>query len=64
MRRYPRAQGMRTLCGDLNGGEVQKGGDICVRTADSFCSIVETNNMVKQLYISKNERKDTLIQIH
>jgi len=29
--------------GDLNGKEVQKGGDICICMADSFCCTVETN---------------------
>ena len=29
------------LCGDLNGEEIQKGGDVCM--ADSFCCTVETN---------------------
>ena len=39
----PRAQGAQTPCGDLSGREVQKGGDMCVWTADSFCSTVGTN---------------------
>ena len=39
----PRAQGAQTLCGDLSGREVQKGGDVCVWTADSFCSTEGTN---------------------
>ena len=30
-------------CGDLNGKEVQKGGDIYVYMADSFCCTAETN---------------------
>ena len=39
----PRAQGTRMPRGDLNGREVQKGVDVCVRMADPFCSTVETN---------------------
>ena len=31
------------LCGDLNGAEVQKGGDTCICVADSFCCAVEAN---------------------
>ena len=30
-------------CGDLNGKEVQKRGDICICMTDSFCYTVETN---------------------
>ena len=30
-------------CGDLNGKEIQKRGDICICIADSFCCTVETN---------------------
>ena len=26
-------------CGNLNRREVQKGGDICMRIADSFCAV-------------------------
>ena len=33
-------------CGDLNEREVQKGGDICMYTADSFCGAVEANTTV------------------
>ena len=29
--------------GNLNGKEIQKRGDICTGTADSFCSMVETD---------------------
>ena len=28
---------------DLNGKEIQKSGDVCVRVADSLCCAVETN---------------------
>ena len=30
------------LCGDLNGKEIQKRGDICSHLADSLCSTAET----------------------
>ena len=30
-------------CGDLDGKEVQKGGDICIHMADSFFCTVKTN---------------------
>ena len=39
--------------GDLNGKEVQKGGDICITMADSSCCAVEINNIAKQLYSNK-----------
>ena len=28
---------------DLNGKDVQKGGDLCICLANSFCCTVETN---------------------
>ena len=31
------------LCGELNGKESQKREDTCMHTADSLCSIAETN---------------------
>ena len=31
-----------------------KGGYMCILVADSFCCSIETNNIVKQLYSSKN----------
>ena len=31
---------------DLDGKDAQKGGDVCVCTADSFCCTVETNTTV------------------
>ena len=38
------AQGTHLVhCGDLNGREVQKGGDICMCTADTFCCAVEAD---------------------
>ena len=33
-------------CGNLNGKEVQKGGDICICMADSFCCTVEANTIL------------------
>ena len=30
-------------CGNLNGREVQKGGNICMCMADSFCCAVQAN---------------------
>ena len=32
-------------CGELNAKEIQKGRDICVYVADSFCCTVETNTI-------------------
>ena len=31
------------LCGDLNGKEIQKRGNICIHVVHSLCRIVETN---------------------
>ena len=31
------------LYGDLNGNEIQKGGNICICVADSLCCTVKTN---------------------
>ena len=45
-------------CGDLNGKEVQKGGDTCIWTADSFCCTAETNSIVEQLYSNTNLKKE------
>ena len=38
------------LCGDLNGKEIQGGGDICICVADSLCCTAETNTAVKSNY--------------
>ena len=43
------------FCGDLNGKEIQKRGDIRTRMANSLCCTAETNNIVKQFYSDKNE---------
>ena len=44
--------------GEGDGGEVQKGGDICIPMADSCCGFAENKkkNSVKQL--SFNEKKN------
>ena len=38
--------GNSVLCGDLNGKEIQKRGDICIRIADSLCCTAETNTIL------------------
>ena len=45
-------------CSDLNGKEVQKGGDTCIWMADSFCCTAETNSIVEQLYSNTNLKKE------
>ena len=35
------------LCGDLNGKEVQKRGDICIHIADSHCYTAELTQHCK-----------------
>ena len=41
---YCIAQGTHLVyCGNLNGREVQKGGDIYMCMADTFCCAVEAN---------------------
>ena len=37
-------------CGDLNEKEVQKGGDVCICVADSFCCTVEAQTMLQSNY--------------
>ena len=37
MRTYYPAEGS-VLCGDLNGREIQKRGDMCIQTADHFAA--------------------------
>ena len=34
------------MTGDLNEKEVQKGGDMCICMADSFCCTVETDTTI------------------
>ena len=44
MRTYCIAQGtLLNARGDLSGMEIQKRGDIYIRTEDSFCCMVETS---------------------
>ena len=44
MRTYCIAQDLHSvLRGDLNGMEIQKGEDMCIRMSDSLCCTVETN---------------------
>ena len=38
------------LCGDQNGKEIQKRGDICICIADSLCCTVETNTILQSNY--------------
>ena len=38
------------LCGDLNGKEIHKRGDICIRIADSLCCTAETNTTLLSKY--------------
>ena len=38
------------LCGDLNGKEILKAGDICRCTADSLCCTAETNTTLSSNY--------------
>ena len=45
------------LCGDLNGKEVQKRGDICICMANSLCCTVESS-IVKQPYSDKINLKN------
>ena len=40
-----------THCDNLNGKEVQKGGNICICVADSFCCTVEVDSLEKTLML-------------
>ena len=55
MRTYCIAQGplYSVLCGDPNGKEIQKRGDICIHITNSLCCTVETNTVKKRLYFSE-----------
>ena len=44
------------LCGDINGKEIQKRGDICIHVADSLCCTAETN-ILNQLHFNKIKKK-------
>ena len=47
MRTYYRAQELYSmLCGDLNGKEIHKRGDICKHIADSLCYAAEYNTIL------------------
>ena len=41
------------LCGELNGKEIEKRGDICIYIADSLCCTVETNTNCKATILQK-----------
>jgi len=52
------------LCGELNGKEIQKHGDICIHVTDSICCPAETN-IVKQLYSNNNYfKKETIHKMY
>lgn len=38
------------LCGDVNGKEIQKGGDICTRAAESLCYTAEIDTTLQNNY--------------
>ena len=59
MKTYCIAQRTLMHCGDLNGKEVQKRGDMYVCIADSLCYTTETNTafIVKQLHANKSFKK-------
>ena len=44
------------LCGDLNGKEIQKGGDVCIYGADSLCCAAETNKHRKATILKKKKK--------
>ena len=55
------------LCGDLDGKEIQKRGDVCVHTADSLCCTAETHITLYSNYtpppppiLIKKKKKDDL----
>ena len=45
------------LCGDLNGKEIQKRGDMFLNMADSLCNTVETNTTLSSNYIPIKKMK-------
>ena len=48
MRTYHIAQGtLLSAPSDLDGKEIPKGGDVCIRTADSLCCTAETNSALE-----------------
>ena len=46
------SSGNSVLRDNLNGKDIQTGGDVCIRTADSLCCTAI--NPAKQLYSNKN----------
>ena len=44
------------LCGDLNGKEIQKGGDVCIYGADSLCCAAETSKHRKATILKKKKK--------
>ena len=48
------------LCGDLNGKEIQKSGDLCLHAAGSLCCTTETNTTLEGNYtpIKINKKKN------
>ena len=53
------------LCGNLNGKEIPKRGDLCIHIADLLCCIMETNATLQSSYSSikinlKKKRKVSL----
>ena len=45
------------FCGDLNGKETQKRGNICICTADSLCCPVQTKRTLSNNYESESESR-------
>ena len=41
------------LCGDLNGKEIQKSGDMCIYTTDSLCCTADTDTALQSNCTSK-----------
>ena len=46
------------LCGDLNGKEIQRGGDISIHIADSLHSTAETNTTLYSNYTPIEKKKE------
>lgn len=40
---YSTGNSTQCSCGDLNGTKIQKSGDTCIHTVDSFCCPAENN---------------------
>ena len=45
------------FCGDLNGKEIQKRGDMCIHIADSLRRTAETNTTLQSNYTPIKEKK-------